>query len=191
VNVHAVFDLADPVLWLVTAHAPPRRGGLIATFVCSGSLVPTAPRVVLGLARHHHTWALIEASHAFALHLVDERHIDWVWRFGLSSGRDGEDKLDGLPLRSGPGELPVLAELPGWMTARVEDRWDTGDRTVYLGAVTAGERTGNGPVLTLSRMLALASPSQRQQLKALRDRDAAVDAAGIERWRTARASPSA
>src|SRR5258708_6417143 len=103
-----VFEQLDPVLWIVTARAENRRGGLVATFVNQASLcplwprgdgpaatAPEAPRVLVGVARQHHTWELIEASGAFALHLLGEEHTEWVARFGLPSGREG-DKLDGL-----------------------------------------------------------------------------------------------
>src|ERR1700722_9361684 len=91
----ALFGRIDQALWLVTACAGSHRGGLIATFVSKASLVPELPRVLVGLARQHHTCQLIEASGAFGLHLLDEAHLSWVWRFGLQSGRDC-DKLAGL-----------------------------------------------------------------------------------------------
>lgn len=103
----AVLDRVDPALWLVTAQAGARRGGLIATFVASASIVPEMPRVLVGLARQHHTWELVEQSGAFALHLLGERHLDWVWRFGITSGREG-DKLAGLDVTAGATGSPLL-----------------------------------------------------------------------------------
>ena len=44
-------------------------GAFLATFVGQASLVPELPRVLVGLARQHHTWGLVEDSGAFALHL--------------------------------------------------------------------------------------------------------------------------
>src|SRR5437660_1430678 len=82
----ALFRKLDRELWLVTASAGGRRGGLIATFVSQASIVPELPRTILGLAKQHHTWGLIEASGVFALHLMGEEQLDWVWRFGLQSG---------------------------------------------------------------------------------------------------------
>src|SRR5207245_9201400 len=76
----------DREVWLVTACAGERRGGLIATFVSQASLVPDLPRMVVGIARQHHTWGLIEASGAFALHLLGQDNLDWVGHFGLRSG---------------------------------------------------------------------------------------------------------
>ena len=87
-------------LWVVTARADSRAGGLIATFVNSASTVPELPRVVVGVARQHHTWELIEGSGAFALNLLGTEHLPWVWRFGLQSGRD-HDKLEGLKTQFG------------------------------------------------------------------------------------------
>src|SRR5262245_34991414 len=107
--VSAVFAQVDPAVWLITARAGERQGGLIATFVSQASIVPEAPRVVVGMARHHHTWELVEASGAFALHLLGEEQLDWVWRFGLQSGRH-QDKLAGLAAHSGITGSPLLAD---------------------------------------------------------------------------------
>jgi flavin reductase (DIM6/NTAB) family NADH-FMN oxidoreductase RutF len=120
-----LFQGLDRELWLVTAQAGPRRGGLIATFVGQASLVPDLPRVLVGLAQQHHTRELVEQSAAFGLHLLGEEHLDWVWRFGLRSGRD-VDKLDGLrrargpagrPGWSGPGAGSIAGSRRGWTRA--------------------------------------------------------------------------
>src|SRR5438552_19066913 len=92
----------DRELWLIIAATAERRGGLIATFVSNASIVPESPRLLIGLAKQHHTHQLIEASGVFAAHLLGEQHLDWVYRFGLESGRD-TDKLAGLATRPGVG----------------------------------------------------------------------------------------
>jgi flavin reductase (DIM6/NTAB) family NADH-FMN oxidoreductase RutF len=145
-----VFAQLDRELWLVTAAAGNRRGGLIATFVNQASIVPEMPRVVVGLAHQHHTWGLVEAAGAFALHLLAEDQLDRVWRFGLESGRDG-DKLAGLPLRVGVTGAPLLTDAPAFLECRVEARWDSGDRTLYLAGVVDGAVAQAGPVLTMRR----------------------------------------
>ncbi len=180
--IAGVFAQLNPELWLLTAAAGARRGGLIATFVNQASIVPDAPRVVVGVARRHHTWGVIEAAGAFALHLLAESHIDWVWRFGLESGRDG-DKLAGLAVRPGVTGAPVLAEAPAFLECRVEASWNSGDRTVYLAEVADGAVVRAAGVLTMQRLLELAPPERLRQLKEGLVRDAAVDAAAIEAWR--------
>src|SRR5215468_3708886 len=92
-----LFAWLDREVWLVTAQAGGRRGGLIATFVSPASIVVDLPRMTVGIARQHHTWGLIEASGAFGLHLLGPEQLDWVWHFGLSTGR-GRDKMDGMPV---------------------------------------------------------------------------------------------
>jgi len=180
--IASVFARLDPALWLVTAASGSRRGGLIATFVNQASIVPAMPRVSIGLARHHFTWELIEASRTFGLHLLGEDHLDWVWRFGLRSGRV-EDKMEGLKLESRTGP-PLLTDALAWLQCRVETSLDTGDRTIFLGEVLEGRVLMSAPVLTMKRLLKLAPAEKLQELKDSLARDAAVDAAAIHAWRT-------
>jgi flavin reductase (DIM6/NTAB) family NADH-FMN oxidoreductase RutF len=178
----ALFGQVDRALWLVTARAGARRGGLIATFVCDASLVEDLPRALVGLARHHHTWELVEASGAFALHLLDEAHLGWVWQFGLCSGRD-VDKFAGLSPGAAETGSPLLLEAPGWLDCRVELRMDTGDRSVYLAEVVRAKWTPSTVPLTFQRLLQLAPPEKRQELEVQRRRDSDLDARAIRRWR--------
>lgn len=179
-----LFAWLDREVWLVTAQAGSRRGGLIATFVNPATIVPEIPRVLLGLARQHHTWQLVEASNAFALHLLGEDQLDWVWRFGLQSGRD-RDKLEGLPVHAGATGSPLLDGAVGWLDCRVEDRLDGGDRTVYLAEVVEGRVTHFAPPLTSRRLLELAPPHYLTQLKRQLHHDSQIDAEAILAWRQA------
>jgi flavin reductase (DIM6/NTAB) family NADH-FMN oxidoreductase RutF len=178
----SLFARTDRELWLLTAAAGGRRGGLIATFVSQASLVPDLPRVIVGIAKQHHTWMLIEESGAFALHLLGEEHLDWVWRFGLRSGRD-IDKLAGLSMTVGANASPILSDALGWLECRVESRLDSGDRTLYLAAVLHGEVARDGPPLTAQRMIQLAPPERLRELKEQMTRDIAIDEAAIRAWR--------
>jgi len=176
-----VFVQADPTVWLLTAHADGRRGGLIATFVAPASIVPDRPRVLVGLAKQHRTWQLVDASRAFVLHLLAADQLDLVWRFGLQSGRDG-DKLAGLALEAVDGG-PRLRDVPAWLDCRVEASLDIGDRTLHVAAVRAGRRERPAEPLTLRRLVQAAPPERLQALKAALARDAAVDAGRIDAWR--------
>jgi flavin reductase (DIM6/NTAB) family NADH-FMN oxidoreductase RutF len=139
-----IFERLDRELWVVTASAGERRSGLVATYVARVSLVPELPRVTVALAKHHFTHELIEASGALAMHLVGEDQIEWVWRFGIRSGRE-VDKLHGLATSTGASGSPILSAAPAWLDCRVEARMDTGDRTVYLAEVLdAGVREERG-----------------------------------------------
>lgn len=183
-----MFALTDRELWLVTAQAGSRRGGMIATFVSHASLAPELPRVLIAVAVRHFTWELIESSGAFGLHLIGEEQLDWVWRFGLKSGRD-TDKLAGLAVETAVTGTPLMPEALGWIDCRVEARLAMGDRTAYLAEVVAAQSVRRSAPLTFQRLLQLAPVEKRHELRALRDRDAAIDAAAIRAWRDGRPPP--
>jgi flavin reductase (DIM6/NTAB) family NADH-FMN oxidoreductase RutF len=174
--------LTDRELWIVTAANGQRRGGLVATFACVASLVEELPRVLIALATQHHTHQLIEASDAFGLHLIAARQLDWVWRFGLQSGRD-VDKLAGLSQESGMTGAPLLSDAIGWLDCRVETRMGIGDRTVYLAEVVAARMNRSEPPLTAKELLKIAPPERLEQLKQLRERDSRIDSEAILAWR--------
>lgn len=173
----------DPLLWVVTAQAGPQRGGLIATFVQSVSIVPEDPRILIGIACHHHTWKLIDSSRAFALHLIAEDLLDWVVRFGLCSGWES-DKFVGLAATAGACGSPMLEGAPLSLQCTVETSMESGDRTIYLARVVAAdERPGKVP-LRQKRMLACLSGDQRDLLLRNLIRGRQLDAAAIAKWRT-------
>lgn len=177
-----LFFLADRELWLITAQDNERRGGLIATFVCHASLPPELPRVLVAVAKQHFTWQLIEASGLFTLHLLAEANLDLVWRFALQSGHD-VDKLADIDTQPTSLGSPRLSGTLGWAECRVEARWDTGDRTLYLAEITATEIERHDPPLTIKRLLQVAPPEKLAQMRDLRERDSQVDAAAILAWR--------
>jgi flavin reductase (DIM6/NTAB) family NADH-FMN oxidoreductase RutF len=178
----------DRELWLVTAQAGGRRAGLIATFVNPASIVPDMPRMLVGLARQHQTWEVIEAGGAFALHLLAEQNLEWVWRFGLNSSRD-VNKFVGLAVSSAATGSPILEDSIGWLDCRVEARLDTGDRTVYLAKVLEGRVTHFGPPLTQKRVLEISPAHQVAELKRQLHFDSLADAEAIRKWR--QSNPSA
>jgi flavin reductase (DIM6/NTAB) family NADH-FMN oxidoreductase RutF len=172
----------DRELWLVTAQAGPRRGGLIATFVNQASLVPDMPRMLVGIARQHFTWELIDASGAFALHLLAPRNVDWVSHFGLRSGRDA-DKLAGWPVQTALSGSPILDGAIGWLDCQVETRLETGDRTIFLAQVVQSQVTNYGPPLTLKQLLAGIPTEMAAEMMRLVHHDSQADAKAIRAWR--------
>jgi flavin reductase (DIM6/NTAB) family NADH-FMN oxidoreductase RutF len=183
-DVRAIESVLDPTLWVVTSRDGASTGGLVATFVSTASIVREMPRVVVGIAKQHRTWGLIEASGAFALHLLGGEHVDLVSRFGLESGRS-VDKLAGLGHRPGPSGSPILLAARGWLDCRVEDRLDTGDRTLYLAEVLEARAPEPPDVLTVNGWVARLSPELRRRLGEQLEHDAAVDAGAIRAWRAA------
>jgi flavin reductase (DIM6/NTAB) family NADH-FMN oxidoreductase RutF len=188
--VDAVYRLHDPPLWLVTAAETPApgspRGGCIATFVARASIVRNMPRMVAGIARQHYTWRMIEASHRFAVYLLPESALDLVWRFGLDTGKD-VDKFQGLPDVRTPLGNPRVQGPIAWLDCQVEHSMDTGDRSIYLAAVTGGGvLDGDATPLTAGRLMDLAPADKRAELDRLYARDGGIDAEAIRTWRATR-----
>jgi flavin reductase (DIM6/NTAB) family NADH-FMN oxidoreductase RutF len=177
-----LFAQLDRELWVVTAAAGERRGGLIATFVSAASIVPAAPRALVGLSRQHQTWELVEASGAFALHLLRPEQLEWVWRFGTQSGRE-VDKFAGLPFQAGATGSPILPDALGWLDCRVEARLETGDRTVYLAEVLDGRFDRGARPLTTQQLRQLAPADKLAVLKQQLAHDSRLDEAAIQAWR--------
>jgi flavin reductase (DIM6/NTAB) family NADH-FMN oxidoreductase RutF len=180
--ISALFRQVDREVWLVTAQAGGRRGGLIATCVAQASIVPELPRVFVGLSRQHYTWELVEASGGFALHLLADDQIDWVWRFGVQSGRD-HDKFAGFNVRQSPTGNPILSDALGWLDCRVEAKLDSGDRTLYVAEVLDGSLADSRRPLSIKRLIELAKKDKLQQMDDCRNRDAVLDAPLIQAWR--------
>lgn len=183
--VQELFWRIDPAIWLLTSCSGERRGGLIASHVSQASIVPDLPRLLVGLSCRHYTRELVEESAAFALHLLCEEQLAWVWRFGLESGRD-VDKLDGLTVRNGKTGSPILEQAIGWLDCRVEDRLECGDRTVYLAEVVDGEILRDDQPLTLQQITRSGPEEKLAMLHALLERDSARDAGAIREWRERR-----
>lgn len=181
-SVQKVLALPGRTAWIVTSSHDNRIGGLVATFVNSASLVPTLPRLLTGIARHHYTWELIHRSRSFAAHLVDEAQCELIWRFGIGSGRHVHKFAD-VRWRRGETGSPILEDALAWLDCSVETELDIGDRTIYVAAVVDGNVIRPGAALTSAQILELASEEQLQRMQEERQRDEKLDAAAVLAWR--------
>jgi flavin reductase (DIM6/NTAB) family NADH-FMN oxidoreductase RutF len=162
--IDEVFQLLDRPVWIITAAAGQRRGGLVATWVSQAALDAQRPVLLTAIAPTHFTAELILESRAFAAHLLAAEQIEHVWRFGLGSGR-GHDKLAGIETVAGVSGSPILPGVLAWLDCRMIKHYDAGDRLFFWADVLAGRRTGRQAPLRENELLALASPEQKRQLK--------------------------
>lgn len=185
----SIFEQFDRELWLITARDGERRSGLIATYVSKVSLVADLPRVTITLAKHHFTHELIESSGAFCMHLIAEDQIEFVWRFGIPSGWES-DKFHGLATSTGASGAPILTDAAAWLESRVEARFDTGDRTIFLAEVLDARLEHTAPALTFKRLLELAPLERLRELKQAMAPDIEIDRAAILEWRARKGAES-
>lgn len=177
-----IFKDLDRELWLVTAQAGDRRSGLIAVHASRVSLAPSLTRMTIALSQCHFTRELIEESNAFCMHLIEEWHLDWVWRFGLPSGRN-VDKFSGLGTSKATNGAPILSDAISWLECRVEARLDIGDRTIYVAEVVDAKTNRPAKPLTFRRLLQIAPTDKLRELKANTERQIELDRTAILDWR--------
>lgn len=187
-EINQLLKAVDREVWVVTAASEGQRGGLLATFVSSISIVPSLPRLAVALSKQHHTWGLVQASKAFAVHLLTAEQIDLAWHFGMQSGRT-VDKFQSVIWTPGITGSPILSVAEGWLECRVESRLDTGDRTLYLAEVVDGGFRHQFSPLTQRQLIERASPDRLQMLRDQLAADAALDARAIQQWRDTFQSP--
>jgi len=162
--IDEVFQLLDRPVWIITAAAGPRRGGLVATWVSQASLDVGRSVLLAAIAPTHFTAELILESQAFAAHLLTREQIEHAWRFGLGSGRQ-RDKLSGIEVTTAETGSPILPDVLAWLDCRVIKHYDAGDRLLFWADVLAGRRTDGQPPLREHELLGLASPEQKRRLK--------------------------
>lgn len=182
--IDSILRLVDREIWIVTAAADGRRGGLCATWVSVASLDPDRPVVVAGLAPNHFTTELVSASGCFGLHMLRTDQASLALNFAIGSGRD-RDKFAGVSLSTGSTGSPLLADCLASLECRVFSRYDTGDRWYFWADVVVGEKWCDDQPLCEQALIAAASNEQRQLLLHNRREDSDFLHPLHNRWRAA------
>jgi flavin reductase (DIM6/NTAB) family NADH-FMN oxidoreductase RutF len=110
------------------------------------------PLVMIGVQSNSLTHGAIEASEALAVNFLADGQRDIAEKFFRPPEDVESGRLHGLPYEPGPATgSPLLTDLPAWIEARVTDRVDRGDHTVYVCEVVgAGARDAGFQPLLLS-----------------------------------------
>jgi len=182
-----LFRSLDRELWVITAQANGKSGGLISTTVSQASIDETLPRLTVGLAIHHETSKLVHQSQAFAAHLVGRDQSNWIRHFGTQSGRD-LDKLEDWEITTSITQSPILNESRAWLDCRIENLMETGDRRWYLAKIVDAKWTEGFNPLTFQTFLSQADDDLKALLKKQLGEDSLTDNQLISNWRRSRRS---
>jgi flavin reductase (DIM6/NTAB) family NADH-FMN oxidoreductase RutF len=126
----------DTPVVIVTATAPDgRRAGCLVGFSTQCSIHP--PRVLACISQTNHTLAVATAASALAVHWLTEDERDLAELFGGETG-DEVDKFERCRWRPGPGGVPVVEGVRGWVAGPVIGRYDVGDHVAFVIDVEAG-----------------------------------------------------
>jgi flavin reductase (DIM6/NTAB) family NADH-FMN oxidoreductase RutF len=126
----------DTPMAIVTALAPDgRRSGCLVGFWTQCSIHP--PRVLACISKANHTFEVAEAAPALAVHWLNRDDRELAGLFGGETG-DEIDKFERCPWQPGPGGVPVLEGVKGWVAGPVVDRHDAGDHVAFVIDAEAG-----------------------------------------------------
>jgi flavin reductase (DIM6/NTAB) family NADH-FMN oxidoreductase RutF len=140
--------LDNPLIVVTTAEAGERAGCLVG-FHAQSSIDPE--RYCLWLSKANHTYRVALRSSHLAIHFLSEDDLPLAERFGTQTG-DTVDKFAGLPVITGAGDVPVLADCPNWLVARRHALLDEGgDHVCVVTEPVAGHSGGRFEPLRLSR----------------------------------------
>ena len=181
-EIDSLLRLVDREVWIVTAAAGERRGGLTATWVAQASIDRERPVILAGLAPNHFTAELVEEGRAFVAHLLAESQAGLAWDFAKDSGRE-RDKLAGLATTDSSAGCPILPDCLAWFDCRVFVRHDAGDRLFYWADVVAAGRPGSGSPLREQAFIRSLTDDQRKALAAQREADAEIQRSLADQWR--------
>jgi flavin reductase (DIM6/NTAB) family NADH-FMN oxidoreductase RutF len=126
----------DTPMAIVTATTPDgRRSGCLVGFWTQCSISP--PRLLACISKANHTFDVARDAAVFAVHWLGTDNRDLAELFGGETG-DSVDKFERCTWHPGPGEVPVLDGVKGWVAGRVVGRFDGGDHVGFVVGADAG-----------------------------------------------------
>ena len=143
-----------PVPVAVTTSDGARSNGLISLSGGPASIVPEAPRAMVGITKFNLTHDLIADGGVFVIHVLSnadeliDTSVEIIKALGGRSGRDG-DKLAGLRVRPGVTGAPILLDALSYIECRVTGSYDNDENTTFYGDVVAAERLHRGGKLDI------------------------------------------
>lgn len=134
-----VGELDYPML-IVTASDAEEQSGCLVGFATQASIDP--PRYAVYLSDKNRTYRVAQRAEYLGVHFVPDDADDLARLFGGETG-DEIDKFERCSWEPGPGGVPVLDGVKGWVAGPVVGRFDMGDHVAFL--VDAGTGAAEEP----------------------------------------------
>jgi flavin reductase (DIM6/NTAB) family NADH-FMN oxidoreductase RutF len=133
---------SDAPMAIVTAAAPDgRRSGCLVGFWTQCSIHP--PRVLVCISKTNHTFAVATDAPVLAVHWLGADHGELAELFGGTLG-EAVDKFEHCSWHAGPGGVPVLDGVKGWVAGPVVGRFEVGDHEAFVVDAESGDATDPG-----------------------------------------------
>ena len=124
-----IMSSLDAPLVVVTAATAQERAGCLVGFHSQSSIGPE--RYCVWLSKANHTYRVALRATHLAVHFLTAADLPLAERFGTLTG-DRSNKFAGLPVRQGPGGVPVLQRCPHWLVGARTAVLDEGGDHVCL-----------------------------------------------------------
>lgn len=139
-----VGELDYPMYVVTAAHGTDRAGCLVG-FAAQASIDP--PRLIVMLSKANETFRVASHTDVLGVHYLGADNQALAALFGEESG-DWTDKFARCDWLNGPGDVPVIAGVRGWVVGRVLERLDAGDHVAHLlEPIDAGFAHGRPPLM--------------------------------------------
>ena len=123
-------------VYVVTVKAGEKINGMTAAWATQVSFKPAL--VAVAIAPQRYTYSLIKETGMFCLNALPQEAIQTAKHFGFKSGRK-VDKFDGVPHTYAKNGSPVLKDAFAYLECKVEDEFEAGDHTVFVGSILDGK----------------------------------------------------
>ena len=143
---HRLVAGIDYPMYIVTTTAGGEPAGCLVGFATQCSIDPA--RMLVCLSVRNRTFRVLQHADVLVVHFLSKRNFELAKLFGEETG-DEFDKFSRCRWVPGPGEVPVVEGVKGWVAARVLTTVDAGDHTAFLVEPFAGE-TADDPEPQLS-----------------------------------------
>lgn len=153
---NALGAFATGVTVVTTVDETGRDVGLTANSFNSVSLDP--PLVLWSLNKRSGSMPAFERADHFAVHLLAFGQRELSDRFS----RKQDDRFDGLPVKRGAGNVPLLEGCAGRFVCRTEYRYEGGDHVIFVGRVLDVEMSERAPLLYVRGSYSAAMPMDKK-----------------------------
>jgi len=141
----AAFGQMTYGIYVLTARHETVKNGMIASWAAQVSYDP--PLILAAVHPNRFSHDLIDQSGCFALHVIDRSQNELLKRF---KGPDPAEKFAGIDWEPGQTGCPVLKDCMAWFECRINEKYQPGNHTLFVGEVIhAGVRRSGTPLCTL------------------------------------------
>jgi flavin reductase (DIM6/NTAB) family NADH-FMN oxidoreductase RutF len=115
--------------------------GFTATAVCSVCADP--PSILIVVNRSARTHPHIDKRGAFAVNILAEEQADLASHFATKS----PNQFDGVEHTVTPRGVPIISAAAAHIECRVDQKYDVGTHTIFIGHVIAGSTEMAAPLI--------------------------------------------